>query len=61
VAESTVHIFFRFCVGNYKKLLQFPECLSQEDSKLKVFNAAPDSQAGLAFVGCQQVIQLLHL
>jgi len=60
VTECTIDIFlFRFCVGNYKKLFNFPEVLSQEGSKLKVFNPAQDSQAGLALVGCPQVFHLL--
>jgi hypothetical protein len=60
VTEYTIDIFlFRFCVGNYKKLFHFTEVLSQEGSKLKVFNPAPDFQAGLALVGCPQVFHLL--
>ena len=60
VAECSIDIFvFSFYVGNYKKVFQFPEVLSQEGSKLKVLNPAPDSQAGLAFVGCPQVYHLL--
>jgi len=60
VTECTIDIFvLSFCVGNYKKLFQFPKVLSQEGSKLKVSNPAPGSQAGLVFVNCPQVYHLL--